>query len=450
MSTGPACTEPAGLAGAVAAYCRDHDLLPAAGPVAVAFSGGPDSTALLHVLAQLLPGRVHAVHVDHGIVPESPGIAASAVAIAARMGVHAEVRTVDVDDAHVRRSGLEAAARAARYAALADATVSLGADVCALGHTADDRAETVLMNLMRGAGLDGLTAMRVRRGRFVRPLLATRRAAVIGYCESAGLEPLTDPTNDDPAILRNRVRAELVEVLERLRPGAVGRIAAAAARLEADADLLDGFAAGAVAACTTAGPGHVAFDVDLLAELPPAVAARVVRSQLAPLLGGNAPPAAATEAVRTGRGGQLPGTRLWSRRDGRDLVVRRHGADRGAVALPSRGVAEVLGYRVDVRACPPGVALSVRHLAAGDRIAGAGRTLRDLLARRGVPRRMRDDALTVLADGDVAGVVAPAAPGSGAASIWSGTEGIEIVLVWPDVDRDEVDADGTGDGTHGR
>lgn len=424
MSTGPACTEPAGFADAVAVFCHEHDLIPAAGTVAVAFSGGPDSTALLHVLAQLLPGRVHAVHVDHGLTPTSADQAAAAVALARRCGVPVDVVPVDVDAALMRDKGLEAAARVARYAALAASMDAVGAVVCALGHTADDRAETVLMNLMRGTGLDGLAAMRARRGPFVRPLLGTRRADAAAYCAAAGLEPLTDPANSDPTILRNRVRAELVAVLERLRPGSMGRIAAAAGRLEADADLLGELAADAAGACTALGAGAVAFDVDALDALPAPVAARVVRAGLAPLLDGDSPPAAATAEVRAGRGGQLSGTRLSSRREGRELVVRRDPATLRAVALPSGGVADVFGCRVAVKACPPGVSLSARPVAAGDRVVGAHRTLSDTLARSGVSRRRRDAALAVLADGDVAGA---AVPGRG----WMGREDIEVELSDP-------------------
>lgn len=437
MSTEPACTDPAGLAGAVAAYCREHDLLPTAGTVVVAFSGGPDSAGLLHVLAHLMPGRVHAVHVDHGLTPASSDLATAAAALAGCCGVPCERRRVDVDEALIRDRGLEAAARVVRYAALSDAMASLGAEVCALGHTADDRAETVLMNLMRGTGLDGLTAMRARRGPFVRPLLGTRRTDVAAYCDAVGLDPLSDPANADPAILRNRVRSELVVVLERLRPGAMGRIAAAAARLEADADLLAGIASEAVDTCTTTGAGYVAFDLDALDELPSAVAARVVRAGIAPLLDGVVPPADATAAVRAGSGGQLPGTRLSSRREGSELVVSRDVVGMVPVALPSRGVTDVFGRRVAVNACPAGVALSARPVAAGDRVAGARRTLRDTLAREGVSRLARDDALVVLADGEVAGVAVQG-------RAWMGRDGFDVELQDTGAVLGRGDADGTG------
>lgn len=421
MSTGPGCTDPAELAASVAAFCRAHGLLPRDGRVAVAFSGGPDSTALLHVLSSLCPGRVEAVHVDHGLVDGSSVLASAAAALAERIGVVAHVVEVAVEPRLVRERGLEAAARDARYAALSSAADGLGAGVCAVGHTADDRAETVLMNLMRGSGLDGLAAMRPRRGRFVRPMLGCRRAGTSAYCAAVGLDPVPDPSNADPAILRNRVRAELVPLLEDLRPGALGRIADTAARLERDADYLAEVAAGAAGACASSGHDHVAFDVPALAALPAPVGARVVRAGLARLLDGEAPPAAATAGVLRGHGGHLQGTPLWSRREGDELVVRRSPAETHPVGLPSAGVAEVSGRRVAVRACPPGVQLSARPLADGDRIAGRRRTLRDVLARAGAQRRVRDEALTILADDEIAGVAAPGLA-------WLGLEGIEVEI----------------------
>lgn len=423
MSTGSGCTDAgtamANFVSAVAGYCRSNDLLPATGLVAVAFSGGPDSTALLHALARISPGGVHAVHVDHGLEAESAVMAGAAVDLAEGCGAPVEVVSASVDAALVRAKGVEAAAREARYGVLARVTERIGATACALGHTADDRAETVLMNLMRGSGLAGFATMRPRRGMYVRPLLALRRADTEAYCAATGLVPVEDPSNADPRIWRNRVRAELLPLLESLRPGAVGRIADAAGRLEADADLLDALAAAEAESCVRSGATHVVFDVDTLGRLPRAVGVRVVRAALAPLLDGAMAPAAATEAVLAGRAGPMRGTPLDARLDPDGFVVRHPGGGADPVVLPLRGAAVVGGCRVEVRACPDGVVLSARRLAAGDRVSGASRTLRDTLARQGVPRRVRDESLTILADGAVAGA---AVPGHG----WVGSEGIDV------------------------
>jgi len=165
-----------------------------------AVSGGPDSLALL-VLASAAGLRVTAWHVDHGLRPDSENEAAVVAGAAAKLG--AASRSVRVEIAP--GPNLEARARAARYAALP-------AGVCT-GHTADDQAETVLLALLRGAGIDGLAAMTPgwhdgpgpRR-----PLLALRRAETSAVCRCAGLTTIADPTNQDSAFRRNRLRHELL------------------------------------------------------------------------------------------------------------------------------------------------------------------------------------------------------------------------------------------------
>ena len=163
-----------------------------------AVSGGPDSIALL-VLARASGAAVHAVHVDHGIRPDS-GADAAVVRIAAeRFGATSE--TVEVDVA--AGPNLEARARAARYEALpADA---------ATGHTADDQAETILLALLRGSAWDGLGGMSPSSRR---PLLGLRRRDTHELCRRLGLVTVDDPTNADPAHRRNRVRHELLPLLD--------------------------------------------------------------------------------------------------------------------------------------------------------------------------------------------------------------------------------------------
>ncbi|HWD54798.1 MAG TPA: hypoxanthine phosphoribosyltransferase [Acidimicrobiales bacterium] len=163
-------------------------------PLACAVSGGPDSLALL-VLAVAAGCDVTALHVDHGLRAGSAGEADVVAAAAAKLGARFERRTVAVPPG----SNLEARARAARFGVLP-------ADV-ATGHTMDDQAETILVNLLRGAGADGLAGMApgVRH-----PLLALRREETHRMCRAAGLVPVCDESNEDPAFVRNRVRHELL------------------------------------------------------------------------------------------------------------------------------------------------------------------------------------------------------------------------------------------------
>ncbi len=168
---------------------------PAAGtPLTCAVSGGPDSTALL-VLAVAAGCRVTAVHVDHGLRPGSADEAGVVADAARRVGAEFRALRVGVPPG----PDLEARARAARYGVLPPEV--------ATGHTMDDQAETVLAHLLRGSGLDGLAAMRPGPEH---PLLGVRRAEAQAVCTAAGLHWLTDPTNEDPAHLRNRVRHELL------------------------------------------------------------------------------------------------------------------------------------------------------------------------------------------------------------------------------------------------
>ncbi len=164
--------------------------------VTCAVSGGPDSLALL-VLARASGRAVTAVHVDHGLRPDSADDAAVVRSAAERFGAGFEAHTVDVLDG----PNLEARARAARYAVLPPGVLT--------GHTADDQAETVLLNLIRGSGPRGLGAMRPDR----RPMLDLRRHETHALCAELGLEPVVDPSNDDPRHRRNRVRHELLPML---------------------------------------------------------------------------------------------------------------------------------------------------------------------------------------------------------------------------------------------
>ncbi|MCY3926189.1 MAG: tRNA lysidine(34) synthetase TilS [bacterium] len=185
-------------AGAFEAHLRRCDFPPAGTAVACGVSGGPDSLALL-VLATAAGLDVTAVHVDHGLRPGSGEDAAVVAAAAAAAGAGFVGETVRVDPG----PNLEARARAARYGALPAGAL--------LGHTADDRAETVLLNLLRGAGLRGTAAMPPERRR---PLLGLRRSDTLEVCRLAGLSPVADESNLDRAFRRNRVRLDVLPLLD--------------------------------------------------------------------------------------------------------------------------------------------------------------------------------------------------------------------------------------------
>jgi tRNA(Ile)-lysidine synthase len=247
--------------------------VPAGGLVLVACSGGADSLALSAATAFEAPRagvRAGAVVVDHGLQEGSAAVAAGAAAQCRALGLEpVEVVPVSVQ---APGRGPEAAARDARYEALAKACSRFGADLVLLGHTRDDQAEQVLLGLARGSGARSLAGMPGRRDRFARPLLGLGRATTRTACESASLVPWEDPHNADPAYLRVRARAAMRALEEALGPGVPAALARTADLLREDADTLD-----ALADEARGRLGEGPWEADQLAVLPRAVRARVWR-----------------------------------------------------------------------------------------------------------------------------------------------------------------------------
>ena len=208
---------------------------PPPGRVLVAVSGGPDSTALLLALHEA--GRdVVAAHYDHALRDGSDAVARRVAELCARLDVPlvAERRTVPLAN-----GSIQAAARTLRYAFLERASVAAKAQWVALGHTADDVVEGVVLHLLRGCGLAGLRGMPARRGRFVRPMLGAWREDVSRYLEARGIVAYEDPANRDERFARVRARLFILPSLERDRPGTKRRlhaVAIAAARLQDEAE----------------------------------------------------------------------------------------------------------------------------------------------------------------------------------------------------------------------
>jgi tRNA(Ile)-lysidine synthase len=249
-------------------------------------SGGADSTALL-ALAVAAGCRVTAVHVDHGIRAGSAAESDHVAGLADRLG--ADFRAVRV--AVPLGPNLEARARQARIEALGPGAMT--------GHTVDDQAETVLLRLLRGAGLDGLVGMRPGP---TKPILGLRRRETRDLCALLDLDVLDDPTNADPAFRRNRVRAEVLPLLDDVADrDAAALLARAASLLDQDARLLDELA--------------LAIDPTSVAELraaPPPLARRAVRRWLA--VDGYPPDLATVERVLGVARGEALATEVGGRR----------------------------------------------------------------------------------------------------------------------------------------
>jgi tRNA(Ile)-lysidine synthase len=253
--------------------------------VTCAVSGGADSMTLM-VLAVSAGCNVTAVHVDHGLRRGSDAEADVVAAVAGRFGANFRSETVDV----LAGPNLEARAREARYAVLPDDVMT--------GHTADDQAETVLINLMRGASTTGLAGMRPGERR---PILALRRASTVRFCLAQGIRVIDDPSNRDPAFLRNRVRHQLLPLMSELaQRDLVPVLTRQAGLLRDDGDLLDELA--------LAIDPH---DARELTAAPVPLARRAVRRWLTTE---HPPDAATVERVLRVAGGQASGCDIGSGR----------------------------------------------------------------------------------------------------------------------------------------
>jgi tRNA(Ile)-lysidine synthase len=248
-----------------------RDLAPA-NLVLAACSGGADSLALAAALAFEAPRaglRPGAVTVDHGLQDGSAERAAELARVLSALGLDpVRVAAVDVGAA----GGPEAAARTARYEALALVAADTGASAVLLGHTLDDQAETVLLGLARGSGPRSLAGMPLRRGLFLRPLLGLRRQVTVAACETLGLRPWDDPHNADRRFARVRVRLDALPALEAaLGPGVAEALARTADQLRADAEVLENISSERVL-------GGSPLSASALAGMPAAVRTRVLRS----------------------------------------------------------------------------------------------------------------------------------------------------------------------------
>jgi tRNA(Ile)-lysidine synthase len=419
---------------AVRAAVARHGLLAPSEHVLVAVSGGPDSVALLHALVCLAPAcdvRLTVCHVHHGLRPEADRDAAFVERLAQRFGV--PVRVVRVDATPPAGRSPEEAARLARHAALERVARETGADRIALGHTADDQAETVLMRLLQGAGPRGLAGIPVRRGRIVRPLLEVDRAAVEAYLLAEGLPSVEDATNRDPKFLRNRIRHELLPALEAHGGPRVREALRRVARASREAvEALDALVRPRLAGRLVPTPVGWRLDLLALADLPPGALKAAVRLAVAQI-GAPDGPAGGLRAVHldalaalvsapAGACVRLAGGLAVER--GRDaLWFLGPAAALGAAALGVPGRATVGAWEVtasleaapgdtaqpgrvedstrevcfDVDALagrgPAPAVLTIRPRRAGERMIPFGRTgpvrLASLLATAGVPRRAR-------------------------------------------------------------
>jgi tRNA(Ile)-lysidine synthase len=349
-------------------------------------SGGPDSVTLVRSLVEL-GGRPVVLHVDHGLRgKESQEDAQFVRELCGRLGLDYEERR-----ARLEGGNLQQEAREQRYRFAEQLADERGISAIATGHTADDAAETVLLNLARGAGLKGLSGIPPVRGKIVRPLIERRRVEVLTYLESLGQPYRTDPTNLTPKYARNRVRLEVLPVLEELYPGAVGNIARSAALLREDLEALEELASGRI----MGRGGVVTLSLSPVMRYPTAIQRHAVRRAYSMLLP-DSPPLDSTHVesvLEMARGPErlrtieLPGGAFAARKPGEITFYRKEPTFLDEINLEI-GIQEFAGWAVQAREVPE-LSLSdvarpeVAYLDAGKgpywvRMAREGDTIRPL------------------------------------------------------------------------
>ena len=256
----------------------------------VAVSGGPDSLALVHALWRIGKDRdlrLHGAHLDHGLRGRSSDADAAFVAQTFEgLGIPYTLERADVDAMRLReRLSLEDAARRVRHGLFARVADEQGAEAVALGHTRDDQAETVLMHLVRGSGLTGLRGMAHasqinvagRKLRLLRPLLRVTRRETAEYCRAIGVEPRLDESNLSLQPTRNRVRLELLPLMEKMNPAVKESLARLSRSVAVDLDFLEGEVDSAVESTVSARDGIVSIDRKEIFGYHPSVQNHLVR-----------------------------------------------------------------------------------------------------------------------------------------------------------------------------
>ena len=287
------------LPGRVLRFIRERDLVRANKPLVVGVSGGPDSVCLLHILSGLkrtLGTELHIAHLNHLLRgAESDADAEYVSSLALELEIPATIERRDVK-AYQRkhRLSLEEAAREVRYAFFSEVARSLGADTVAVGHTADDQIETILMHVVRGTGLAGLRGMQplniwhLPKGdklRIARPLLEVRRGETEAYCSAQGLSPRIDSSNSLPTQLRNQVRSQLIPLLLRYNPDIEMALLRTARAADADLAYIDEQVSQLWGRVVKERPEGIVIERVEFSPLDPALKRHLIRSVLQRLLG---------------------------------------------------------------------------------------------------------------------------------------------------------------------
>lgn len=420
--------------------CREHDLLPRGGHILCAVSGGADSVCLVHWLTRLreeFDFSVTAAHYNHQLRGDESRRDEDFVRSFLQTccpGVPLVTGSGDVSARAAQNgTGIEETAREMRYAFLQQTAQQVGADVIATAHNAEDNAETMLLHLLRGSALRGLTGIRPRRDNLIRPLLTTRRQDIEHYLHRYGLPHVEDSSNADERFTRNRVRRQVMPLLEQLQPQAVSHLGQTAQLLARDEEFLT-LLAGQSLPAPQSIPGGLSIPACAIARAPDVLATRMVRLLLDRLNGdGGKCTATHLQDVTTLCRGSAPSARISlpggvvARRvyDRLELVHEVPSHERMPVCLPLPGQLAlpfgIVTVRQIVYETGPQVphsfylscaktadGLHLRSRRTGDELTRPGRprrTVKKILIDEKVPRFMRDAIPVLDCSGRVAAVV---------------------------------------------
>jgi len=272
-------------------FIREYGLISGGEKVLVAVSGGPDSVSMLHVLNSLKETfdiQLHVAHLDHGLRVESGADAEYVANLASALGIPTTIEKTDVAEWRSKRKiSLEEAAREVRYRFLDSTARQTGAKRVAVGHTRDDQAETTLMHILRGSGIQGLRGLRpaahIPYGAredgiwVIRPLIEISRQETEAYCAANNLQPRIDTSNDQTRFLRNRIRLELIPLLRQYNADIDSALLRLADLAGEDTDFIDEQAAVVCSSLVTGEGRLTCLDSGKLRGLPLALQRRVFR-----------------------------------------------------------------------------------------------------------------------------------------------------------------------------
>lgn len=401
----------------------------------MAVSGGGDSVALLallHELAETYPLTLIAAHFDHQMRPTSAADAEFVANVCGQLGIPLTIGSENVSALASRRgAGLEEAARFARRDFLEKTATNTDCDAVALGHHQGDQAETFLHRLIRGSGLSGLASMRFRSGLYVRPLLDLAPIQLKAYLQERGLSFVDDESNADRRFTRNRIRHDLVPLLQTFNPQIVPHLNALASRFGCEEDYWQLETLRAFSACARDEDGDVCFEREALLALHVALRMRVLRHGLIRVRGRvHGIVSAHLEAVEAQLLSPVPQSDLdvgeaWSCRRYNRLFLRKKpfpAADSFEIEIDGPGTFSLPGgYELKVSlACESGVKgllavefdaqkvafpLRARSFRKGDRFQPSGmaghKKVKDFFVDEKIPREARQRIPLVESDGKI-------------------------------------------------